>query len=93
MVTRRPRVAFICDEEVKKILEQWADEEGRTVSNLVERIVLEVITTKGKTLAHQQVKKASKSRDRSQPQPPTASKANGKGRSKKSQPQTTKESS
>jgi CopG-like RHH_1 or ribbon-helix-helix domain, RHH_5 len=65
MVTRRPRVAFICDEEVKQILEEWADEEGRTVSNLVERIVLEVIASKGKMSTHTQVKerKPPKSRD------------------------------
>ncbi len=48
MVTRRPRVMFICSEEAKAILENWAKDEGRTVSNLVERIVSEAIENKGK---------------------------------------------
>lgn len=30
---------FICDQEVRDYLEAWADREGRTMSNLVERIV------------------------------------------------------
>jgi hypothetical protein len=48
MVTRRPRVAFICDEDVKGILEEWATDENRTVSNLVESIVLEAIKRAGR---------------------------------------------
>lgn len=48
MVTRRPRVAFICDEDVKEILEEWAGDENRTVSNLVESIVLEAIKRTGR---------------------------------------------
>jgi hypothetical protein len=39
---------FICSEEAKAILENWAKDEGRTVSNLVERIVSEAIENKGK---------------------------------------------
>jgi hypothetical protein len=39
---------FICSEEAKAILENWAEDEGRTVSNLVERIVSEAIENKGK---------------------------------------------
>lgn len=49
MVTRRPRVAFICDEDVKEILEEWAGDENRTVSNLVESIVLEAIKRTGRS--------------------------------------------
>ena len=48
MTTRRPRVAFICDEEVKEILEEWATDENRTMSNLVESIVLEAIKRTGR---------------------------------------------
>jgi len=48
MTTRRPRVAFICDDDVKKILEGWATDENRTVSNLVESIVLEAIKRTGR---------------------------------------------
>lgn len=48
MATRRPRIAFICDEEVKEILEEWASEENRTVSNLVEFVVLEAIKRTGR---------------------------------------------
>lgn len=35
---KRPRIAFICDQELKDALEKWADAEGRTLSNLMERI-------------------------------------------------------
>jgi hypothetical protein len=35
---------FICDQEVKDYLENWANAENRTVSNLVETIVVETIT-------------------------------------------------
>lgn len=59
MVTRRPRVMFICSEETKAVLEIWAEDEGRTVSNLVERIVLEAIENKGKQYK-EQVSKATK---------------------------------
>jgi len=37
---------FTCSEDTKQILELWSEEEGRTVSNLVERIVLEAISAK-----------------------------------------------
>ncbi len=36
---RRPRVNFVLDEDVRDDLMVWAKEEGRTMSNLVERIV------------------------------------------------------
>ncbi|MDF5716813.1 MAG: hypothetical protein PUP93_23830 [Rhizonema sp. NSF051] len=48
MTTRRPRIAFICDDEVKEILEEWATDENRTVSNLVESIVLDAIKFTGR---------------------------------------------
>jgi hypothetical protein len=37
---------FICDEETKAYLEEWALSERRTLSNLVEGIVVEAITNK-----------------------------------------------
>lgn len=46
MATRRPRIMFTCSEETKQTLELWSEEEGRTVSNLVERIVIEAIAAK-----------------------------------------------
>jgi hypothetical protein len=45
-VPRRPRVAFICNEETKQFLEEWAKGENRTVSNLVETIVEEAVSVK-----------------------------------------------
>ncbi|WP_341740268.1 hypothetical protein [Microcoleus sp. CAWBG640] len=36
---RRPRVNFVLDEDIRDDLMVWAKEEGRTMSNLVERIV------------------------------------------------------
>ena len=41
---RRPRIAFICSEETKQKLEQWATQQNRTVSNLVESIILEAFS-------------------------------------------------
>jgi len=46
MATRKPRIMFTCSEEIKQTLELWSEEEGRTVSNLVERIIAEVIATR-----------------------------------------------
>ena len=37
---------FSCSEEAKALLEKWAEEEGRSTSNVIERIVNEAITTK-----------------------------------------------
>lgn len=46
---RRPRIGFVCDQEIKEFLEEWADEEGRTVSNLIERIVEAAVAAKKET--------------------------------------------
>jgi hypothetical protein len=46
MVTRRPRVAFICNEETKDFIEEWAKAERRSVSNLIESIVEDAVTVK-----------------------------------------------
>ena len=37
---------FSCSEEAKKYLEMWATEEGRSTSNVIERIISEAIATK-----------------------------------------------
>jgi DNA-binding PadR family transcriptional regulator len=44
--SRRPRMMFSCTEEAKRYLEAWADEEGRSTSNIIERIVSEAIAAK-----------------------------------------------
>lgn len=43
---RNPRIAFISNQESKDFLEGWAEEENRTVSNLVTTIVEEAIAEK-----------------------------------------------
>lgn len=42
----KPRMAYAIDHENKDYLEQWADEEGRSVANLVERLLLDAIAKK-----------------------------------------------
>jgi hypothetical protein len=37
---------FICEQEVKDFLEEWASSENRTVSNLVETLVTDAIAIK-----------------------------------------------
>ncbi|WP_448603824.1 ribbon-helix-helix domain-containing protein [Thermoleptolyngbya sp.] len=37
--TNKPKVMFVTDEETREYLETWAEEEGRSISNLVDRIV------------------------------------------------------
>lgn len=50
MVARKPRIMFSCSQETKEDLESWAEDEGRSVSNLIERIVMEAIAkNKSKT--------------------------------------------
>ena len=39
MPTRKPRISFVVDEELKETLETWASEESRSVSNLCELVV------------------------------------------------------
>ena len=44
--TQKERITFICDEQTRAELEQWATEDGRSLSNLVERIVTAAIETR-----------------------------------------------
>ncbi|KYC34498.1 hypothetical protein WA1_51640 [Scytonema hofmannii PCC 7110] len=39
----RPRIMFVCDREVADLLQQWANQENRTRSNLTETLVKEAI--------------------------------------------------
>lgn len=46
MPTSKNRITFICDNEVKETLNQWASEEKRSISNLVEVLVIEAIANR-----------------------------------------------
>ncbi len=48
MPTQKATVYFTCQPEIKTTLQAWADEEGRSLSNLVERIVLAALAEKRK---------------------------------------------
>lgn len=48
MPTQKATVYFTCQPEIKAVLQEWADEEGRSLSNLVERIVLAALAEKQK---------------------------------------------
>ena len=41
--TKKPRITFVADDELKRELEAWADEESRTVSNLCELIIRKAV--------------------------------------------------
>jgi hypothetical protein len=56
----KPRMAYAIDNENKDYLEQWADEEGRSVANLVERLLLDAIAKK-KEVSTEQVERRGKS--------------------------------
>jgi len=42
----KPRMAYAIDHESKKFLDEWAQEEGRSTANLVERLLMDAITKK-----------------------------------------------
>lgn len=44
--TKRPRIMFTCDDETKIYLEEWAETENRTLSNLMETLVREAIAAR-----------------------------------------------
>lgn len=48
MVARKPRIMFSCSEGTKEDLESWAEDEGRSISNLIERIVMDAIAKRKK---------------------------------------------
>jgi metal-responsive CopG/Arc/MetJ family transcriptional regulator len=41
--TRKPRISVVVDEELLKYLEQWADSEERSLSNLVLKVIKDAI--------------------------------------------------
>lgn len=43
--TKKAQVMFTCTHEVKDFLSKWAARENRTVSNLVETLVVDAIAT------------------------------------------------
>lgn len=46
--TKKAQVMFTCTHEVKDFLSKWAARENRTVSNLVETLVVDAIATQEK---------------------------------------------
>jgi hypothetical protein len=44
--TKKAKVMFTCEQETKEKLTKWANEEKRTVSNLVELLVTEALENK-----------------------------------------------
>ncbi len=44
--TRKPRISVVVDEELLKYLEQWADSEERSLSNLVLKIIKDAAETR-----------------------------------------------
>jgi hypothetical protein len=46
--TRKARVMFTCEHEIKDYLTEWAESENRTVSNLVETLITEAIAAREK---------------------------------------------
>jgi len=43
--TKKEKVTFTCTLETKQALKVWAEQDGRTISNLLERIVLSALVT------------------------------------------------
>ena len=41
--TKKEKITFTCTTDTREVLQEWADKDGRTLSNLVERIVLAAI--------------------------------------------------
>jgi CopG-like RHH_1 or ribbon-helix-helix domain, RHH_5 len=41
--TRKPRISVVVDEELLKYLEQWADSEERSLSNLVLKVIKDAV--------------------------------------------------
>lgn len=48
MPSKKPRVVIYLNEETKVILDKWAEDERRTVNNLVNLLIEDAIVTKGK---------------------------------------------
>lgn len=48
MPTQKATVYFTCQPDIKAALQEWADDEGRSLSNLVERLVQSALAEKKK---------------------------------------------
>ncbi|MEP1079164.1 ribbon-helix-helix protein, CopG family [Leptolyngbya sp. PL-A3] len=48
MPTQKATVYFTCQPELKEALQKWAEEEGRSLSNLMERIAIAALADKTK---------------------------------------------
>lgn len=44
--TKKERITFLTEKETREQLELWAEQEGRSLSNLIERIVLAALEEK-----------------------------------------------
>jgi hypothetical protein len=44
-ITKKAKVMFTCEHEVKDKLAKWAKTENRTISNLVEKLVMDAIAS------------------------------------------------
>lgn len=47
MSTRKPRIMFQTDEPTKEALERWASDEGKTLSNLIDTALKELLIEMG----------------------------------------------
>lgn len=52
--TKKEKVTFTCTAETKQALEVWAERDGRTVSNLVERLVLSALAEQSEEVKGEQ---------------------------------------
>ena len=43
--TKKAKVMFTCEHDIKEKLTQWAKSQNRTVSNLVETLVIDALTS------------------------------------------------
>ena len=41
--TKKPRISFVADDELKADLEEWAEEESRSISNLCEVLIRQAV--------------------------------------------------
>ncbi len=51
MPSKKPRVVIYVNEETKAVLDKWAEDERRTVNNLINLLIEDAIITKGKRQA------------------------------------------
>ena len=47
--TKREKITFVCDADLKEALELWASEESRSVSNLCELLARKAVESRSKS--------------------------------------------